>query len=236
MQVLKVSFAVVGLVVLSSFELAPAEGVGRISAKYRATQYEQFLGKFEKVNSVNDIQLDVRIHQPLPVSEEEFQASNLDRQAVRKVIEKRMLLADFDLFLPEITHKRKGGLRPNTYEAEYLVKSTKKFDLVIYSEYIDARQYHKNYYLATFSKTGVILAKEAIGVSNQYSYTKAKLNYHWLTTTAVLDGQELPLNIKKFKIEPKGAVELLGEVHPYLDAAAKEFQVISPPNYRLRVE
>lgn len=236
MQVLKISFAAVGLVLLSSFELAPAEGVGRISAKYRATQYEQFLNKFETINSLNEILLDVRIHQPLPVSEEEFQASNLDRQAVRKVVEKRMLLSDFDLFLPEITHKRKGGLRPNTYEAEYLVKRTRKFDLVIYSAYVDARQYHKNYYLATFSKTGVILAKEIIGISNQYTYTEAKLNSHWLTTTAVLDGQDLPLNIKKFKIEHKGAVELLGEAHPYLDAATNEFKMITPLNYRLRVE
>lgn len=233
MQVLKVSFAVVGLVVLSSFEWAPAEEVGRIAAKYRATQYEQFLGKFEKINSLNEILLDVRIHQPLPVSEEEFQATNLNRQVVRKVIEKRMLLSDFDLFLPEITQKRKGGLRPNTYEAEYWVKSTKKFDLVIYSEYADARRYHKNYYLATFSKTGVILAKKPIGVSNQYAYTEAKLNSQWLTTTSILDGQELPLNIKKFKIERKGAVELLGEVHPYLDSTK---EVFTPKNLRLRVK
>lgn len=236
MQVLKISFAAIVFVFLSSFVLAPVENAGRISAKYRVTQYQQFLGKFEVVKSPNDIILDVRIHQPLPVSEAEFQAMNLDRQAVRKVIEKRMLLSDFDLFLPEITHKRNGGLRPNTYEAEYLVKSTKKFDLVIYSEYVDARQYHKNYYLATFSKTGVILAKESIGVSNQYVYTEAKLNYNWLTTTSVLEGQKLPLNIKKFKIKQKGVVELLGEVHPYLDVSTDAFRVITPKNYRLRVE
>jgi hypothetical protein len=236
MQVLKMSFVVIGLVFLSSFTLAPTESNGRISAKYRAAKYEQFLGKFETVKSLDEIILDVRIHQPLPVSEAEFQATNLDRQVVRKVIEKRMLLSDFDLFLPEITHKRKGGLRPNTYEAECLVKSTNKFDLVIYSEYVDARQYHKNYYLATFSKTGVILAKKPIGISNQYAYTEAKLNSYWFTTTSVLEGQKLPLNIKKFKIEQKGAVELLGEVHPYLDAATDKFKVITPENYRLRVE
>lgn len=233
MEVLKMSFAGVALVFLSSFVSAPTAESGRISAKYRASQYEQFLGKFEVVNSLDEILLDVRIHEPLPVSEEAFQAANLNRKAVRKVIEKRMLLSDFDLFLPEISHKRKGGLRPNTYEAEYLVKSTNKFDLVIYSEYSDARRYHKNYYLATFNKMGVIMAKKPIGVSNQYTYTEAKLNSHWLTTTSILDGEKLPLNIKKFKIEQKGAVELLADVHPYLEAAIEAF---SPKNHRLRVE
>jgi hypothetical protein len=233
MQVLKMSFAGSALVFLSSFVLAPAAESGRMSAKYRVSQYEQFLDKFETVSSLNEILLDVRIHQPLPVSEEEFQAANLDRQKVRKIIEKRMLLSDFDLFLPEITHKKKGSLRPNTYEAEYLVKRTKKFDLVIYSEYADARRHHKSYYLATFTKKGVIMAKTPIGVSNQYTYTEAKLNSRWFTTTSILDGEKLPLNIKKFKIEQKGAVELLAEVHPYLDAAMELF---TPKNHRLRVE
>lgn len=236
MQVLKISIGVFLLVFFSSFVIAP-KGVGKkVSAKYRMEQYGQFLEKFEKVNFGDEILLDVRIHEPLPVSEEEFQAVNLDRQVVRKVIEKRMLLSDFDLFLPEITQKRKGGLRPNTYEAEYLVKRAKKFDLLIYSEYADARGYHKNYYLAAFSKTGVILAKEPIGISNQYTFTEAKLSSNWLTATSILEGQDLPLCIKKLKIGKRGAVEMLGVVHPYLDAANRKFKEVEPKNYRLRVE
>lgn len=236
MQVLKMGLVGAALLFLSSFGINSEAGTRKVSAKYRAAQYEQFLEKFETVESLQEILLDVRIHQSLPVSEAEFKAVNLDRMEVRKVIERRMLLPDFDLFLPEISHKRKGGLRPNTYEAEYLVKRTKKFDLVIYSSYDDARRYHKNYYLATFNKKGVILAKEPIGMSNQYVYTAAKLNHHWLTSTSVLDGQELPLSIKKVKIERKGNVNVLGEVHPYLDAAIDKFKNETPKNYRLRVE
>ena len=162
--------------------------------------------------------------------EAELKEANLSRRELKKVVQERMLLSEFDIFISDISKKSKNGLRPNTYEAEFLVKQTKNIDVVVYSEYQDARQYHKTYYMAIFNKLGAVLAKERIGMSNKDIYTEVKLsNQLILDAISVLDGTELPFSAKKIKIERKGSIDILEEAHPYLDEKVKEVR-----NYRLR--
>ena len=222
MQVLKISFVLALFFVFCSFSVD--------DASYKTVQYQQFLSKFEQVKSTDALILDVRINMPLPVSEAELVEANLSRQKLKKVVQERMLLSEFDIFISDISKKSKNGLRPKTYEAEFLVKQTKNIDIVVYSEYQDSRQYSKTYYMAIFTKLGAVLAKERIGISNKDIYTEVKLsNQLILDAISILDGTELPFSSKKIKIERKGSIDILEEAHPYLDEKAKGVR-----NYRLR--
>jgi len=227
MQVSKISLVLALFIVLCSFSYD--------NASYKATQYTHFLSKFEQVKSPKNLLLDVRINMPLPRNEAELEEANLNRWDLKKVVEQRMLMSEFDIFISEISKKGKGGTRPKTYEAEFLVKQTKKLDVVVYSEYQDSRQYHKTYYMAVFSKLGTILAKEYIGMSNEHVYAEVSISDRLIMDAiSILDGQKLPLSVKKIKIERKGSLDILEDKHPYLDKAAKTFTIGDIRNYRLR--
>lgn len=228
MQVVKISFALTLSLILCSFSFKKSD--------YKTIHYQQFISKFGAPVTGAAI-LDVRNNVPLPVSEAEFQAMNMSRPSVKKMVQERMLMGDFDLYISEISRKGKGGTRPNTYEAECLLKQTKHLDVVIYSEYQDARQFAKTYYLAAFTKTGVIVAKERIGMSNELVYTEAKMSDALvLKANAILNGQKLPLETNKLKLKHKGGVESVENSHPYLDAMTKNMNIQGAKNYRLRVE
>jgi hypothetical protein len=121
--------------------------------------YKKFIEKFDIV----DFPYSIRFDKPLVTLSE-------DRPEVGTKDEENYLGRSFAVIIPEIKEGMMSRMGPDDFMAEALIKSTDKFDAVIYSRAGNFRS-PKTFHAATFNKNGKLISKLEIG---HFNYEKLK--------------------------------------------------------------
>jgi hypothetical protein len=170
MKILRILLPLTALALLSSFAVskitskpeAPSKIVYKKPVAKRLhvdPTYKKFIEKFDKVNFPYSIRFD------------KHQVTTSDhRPEIGTKDEENYLGKSFAVIIPEIKEGMMSRMGPDDFMAEALIKSTDKFDAVIYSRDGNFRG-PKSFYAATFNKEGKLISKLEIG---QYNYEKLK--------------------------------------------------------------
>ena len=170
MKILRIVLPLAAFALLSSFAISTIDSKTGTTAEivYKKPvvkklpvdpTYQKFIAKFDKV----DFPYSIRFKKPQLSSSE-------NRPKVGTTDEENYLGRSFAAILPEIKEGMMSRMGPDDFMAEALIKSTEKFDAVIYSRDGNFRG-PKTFYAATFDKHGKLISKIEVG---HYNYENLK--------------------------------------------------------------